>query len=229
MGIRIDPKALDEMERLFRAGTRAEAIAFRFAVDVRTVYRRLAARRLRYRRVARPAAQRDLEMRRGKIHLWLGQARRPDEMATLLGIRPRTFRAWLSRHMPELCARMKAEGQARRTAAGPRPRAQHENAERGPAPLTRARRRRIKQAYLLGYSTSAIARHYRHHPVTIWRLLQAMKVPLRPRTARSPRWIDAMREHHAGTRRQQTSSMGRECGEDSGTGSRLPDALESTR
>jgi DNA invertase Pin-like site-specific DNA recombinase len=225
MGIRIDPEELDEMERLFRAGTRAEAIASSFAVDVRTVYRRLARRRLRYRRRARPAAQRDLELRRGKIHLWVGQTRRIDEMAIMLGIRPRSFRGWLSKHMPEVYEQMKAEG---RTAAGPRAPARHASAAPGPAPLTRARRRRIKQAYLLGYSTSAIARHYRHHPATIWRLLRAMKVPLRPRTTRSPRWIDAMREHLAGARRQQMSSVRQECGEDSGTDSRLPEAPGST-
>ncbi len=180
----IPHREIEQMVAMFHAGLYAEDIADAFHLSTRAVYDRLAKRKLRYRRVASKAHRLGMEVRQGQIHRLRGQGYSVSKMAMYLGLRPRTLRAWMARHMPGLYDQMKAEQRARAMAppkvasTAPRP-----PGGSGPAPLTRWRRAAIKRAYLAGDTLAVIAARYGHHATTIWRLLRRQRVQLRTRTA----------------------------------------------
>jgi len=190
---RTDPAILAAMADMFRRGCSAEQLADLYGISLRQVQRRLARRGLHVPRRRTPAQQLAIEMRRGQIHLLRGRGLSVSQMARHLRLHPRYLRLWMSRHMLGLLEQMKAEVMARGAARAPRSSASEEGLP-ARAPLTRWRRAAIKRDYLAGYSIAAIARHYGHHRTTIWRLLRRQRVPLRPRAARSPRWLRAVRE-----------------------------------
>ncbi len=186
-------RELEEAVQMFQAGVDAEQIGRLHGIAARTVLYRLAKRGLRYRR-PRTQAERDaIDMRRGRIHLFRGQALTVGQMALQLGLRPRSLREWMVKYMPGLHDQMKAEVRARRAGAQRGPKVSPKPEPTEPLVLTRSRRAAIKRDYIHGYSIAAIARHYRHQRGTIWRLLRRQGAPMRPRTSRSPMWLRAMR------------------------------------
>lgn len=189
MPSRINPRELDAMVEKFDAGMSAEAIGRAHWISARSVQRRLAKRGLHYRRHRTAKAQTALEVRRGAIYLFRGQALSVTRMAVQLRLHPRYLRLWMSRHLPELYDQMKAEVRARR--AKPSPEAAAQAASAPPPALTRWRRTAIKRDYLGGYSIAAIALRHRQHRSTVWRLLRRQGVTLRPRATRSPMWLRA--------------------------------------
>ena len=167
---------------MFHAGVPAELMAVLLGVSERAVYQRLARRKLRFKRAATRKHVLAIQARQSLIAQLAGQLTMP-ELAARLCVRPRTLRAWMSRHMPEAYDQVKARLRAERAARG-HPRASPPRcAEPGvPMPLTRWRRSQVKRAYLAGDTLAAIARRYRHHPSTIGRLLRRQGVRLRGRT-----------------------------------------------
>ena len=188
----------DELEAaiaMFGVGICAEQIADIQGISARTVLWRLARTGLRYRRRRLSAQQLAFEVRRGHVHLMRGRGLPLTLMGMELGLRPRSLRAWMTRNMPELYDQMKAEVHAaivaRSSDRHPEPPARppHPDELVRPAPLSRAQRAVIPRHYLAGYSIRAIARHFRQHRATIWRLLRRSGVPMRPRASRSPMWL----------------------------------------
>ena len=172
------------MASMFSAGLRANVLADAFNVSERTVYLRLAKRGLHYRRPRTRKQQLAIEMRQGKLYRLRGAGLTIPQMAAHLGIQARTLGAWLRRHIRALYEQMQAEARALRAATRPKPvlAPVRPGTPAGPVPLRRWRRSRIKQAYLAGDTLVVIARRYRHHSTTIWRLLRRQGVRLRPRT-----------------------------------------------
>jgi len=187
---RTEPAVLTAMADMFRRGCSVEELADIYSLSVRQVQRRLARRGLHVKRRRTAAVQLAIEVRQGQIHL-LCARRTVAQMALHLGLRPRYLRLWMSRHMPSLYEVMKARAREQRAVASP---TRDHDAPRPRVALTRWRRGQIGRDYRAGYSIAAIARHYGHHRTTIWRLLRLQRVPLRPRTARSPMWLRAVRE-----------------------------------
>ena len=171
-----------ETVAMFHAGVPAALMAVALGVSERAVYQRLARRKLRFKLAATRKQVLAIQARQSLIAQLEGQLTVP-ELAARLCVRPRTLRAWMSRHMPEVYDQMKARHRAVRAAPrerrAPQPRA---HAPKGPAPLTRWRRSQVKRAYLAGDALAVIARRYRHHPSTIGRLLRRQGVRLRGRT-----------------------------------------------
>ncbi len=174
---------LDQMVSMFNAGLRPDVLASAFGISERAVYFRLAKRGLHYPRPRTRKQQLAIEVRQGKVNQWCSRFS-VVQMAAYLGVRPRTLRAWLAKHMPQLYDQMKANLRTRRAA---RPKAVRISAPParppGPLPLTRWRRAQVKRAYLAGDTLAVIARRYGHHTTTIWRLLRRQGVRLRERTA----------------------------------------------
>ncbi len=184
------------MAGMFAAGLRAEALAYAFGISERAVHARLARRGLHYARSRARTHKQELAIqdRLGAIHLLRGRGLTVEQMASHLRIQVRTMRAWLRRHATGLYAQLKEEALARRRAARtcpPRVLLPPTQAP-GPLPLTKWRRAQIKLAYEQGATLAAIARRYRHHPTTIWRLLRRQGVRMRPRIARQRAHAPAM-------------------------------------
>jgi IS30 family transposase len=192
----LDPADVENTLRLFHAGVSADEIGDILGVGGRAIHYRLRRRGLRYPHRASGAVKLAAEVRRGRIYLMRGGALTVPQMAGQLGVRTRTLRAWMTRHVPEIYEQMKAEASAQRAAKSRRARRVRRPASSAPMPLTRWRRAAIKAAYLAGYSAAAIARRYHQAPVTIWRLLRRQRVPPRPPAQRSPRWLEARRPTH---------------------------------
>ena len=199
---RIAARDLEDAVRMFEAGASAFEIGRIYGVTARAVQYALARRGLRYRRQAREHIRVAREARRGQIHLLRGRGLTREQMARHLGIGIGPLRAWMRTHMPGLHAQLKAEARAagRRPLAPPKDRPAR-------APRVRLQRRsplhgkRVERDYLAGYSMSAIARHYGSYPFAVWRVLRRRGVPPRPRTRRSPRWLEAMRDARRGRNR----------------------------
>lgn len=188
---------LEEAVQMFQAGVDADQIGRVHGISARTVLYRLAKRGLHYRRPRTRAEQLAIEVRQGRIHLLRGQMLTVSQMALQLRLRPRSLREWMAKHMPGLHAQMKGEVRTRQAAARRRPEQPQRPEPTEPLALTRARRAKIKRDYAIGYSIAAIARHYRHHRTTIWRLLSRQGVRMRPRGSRSPMWLRFMRQWRA--------------------------------
>ena len=190
---------VDEIVVLFRAGVTAEEIARLYHITARAVRYRLAGRGCHYRRAARADLRLAGEMRRGEIHRLRGQGLPLEQMAAHLGLHVVSLRIWMQRNMPALYAQMKAERRAKRPRPSPvpesRPALRRRKARRRPRCAPQGAR--LRRDYLAGYSIGALARHYRAHPWTVWRVLRLLGVSLRPRTQRSPRWLEAFQQARA--------------------------------
>ena len=171
---------LDEMARLFHAGVSAVEIGKVYRLTGRAVLYHLAKRGLRYRRRAPPKKRVAIEMRRAQVHLLRGQGLTVRQMAARIGIGRVTFQRWMQRHMRDVYVQLTRESRARRC--------------KPPVLRPPLRPRRIRDLYVGGHSIVAIARHYRRHPQTIWRVLEGLGVPRRSRHERSPMWLRASRE-----------------------------------
>ncbi len=182
-----------DIARMFRAGAAASEIAQLYGVTVQAVHARLSRRGLHFQRKATRRERLAIEMRRARIHLLRGRLLSLAQMARELRLSRDHLSDWMRRHMPGLHAQLRDE----RT----RPHGAQARPIRSAPPAARRRRRarraphrvRVRRDYLAGYSIAAIARHYRAHPWTIWRVLRRQGVAFRPRFRRSPRWLDAMK------------------------------------
>ncbi len=184
-----------ETVSMFHAGVPAELMAIALGISERAVYQRLARRKLRFKRTATRRQVLAIQTRQSLIAQVAVQTS-VSQLAARLGVRPRTLRAWMSRHTPEfydqMKARLRAERATRRLPTAVPPRRPEPAA---PVPLTRWRRSEIKRAYLAGETLAVIARRYHHHPSTIGRLLRRHGVKLRGRTDHlHGRRVDAHRE-----------------------------------
>ncbi len=193
-GVPLRREQVEDIVRLFEAGVAVEEIAAIHQVCTRAVQYRLARRGLRARRQPIAAVRLAIDTRRAQIHLLRGRGRSIGQMATELRLHPARLRLWMRQHMADLYAQMRTERRKRpRKETSKRPvrspaRASAPVRRRGPLQATR-----VCRDYELGYSIAAIARHYRAHPWSVWRVLRRKGVSLRSRTRRSPMWLAAMR------------------------------------
>ena len=169
---------LDEMVRMFHAGSRAGEIGQRLRVSARAVRYHLAERGLRYQRGMTAQAQLALENRRGRIYLLRGRGQTLAQMAVELRLHPDALRVWLGRHMPELYEQMTTESAAQwRERLRKRP-------KRPQRTMARSFERQVRALYGRGQSIAAIARQLGRHPMTVWRVLRCRVEADRPRRPR---------------------------------------------
>ncbi len=190
---RLSPTQVDEIVRMFHAGASAAEIADVYGVSAQAIHARLRGRGLCYRR--RPTARERLaiDMRRNAIHLLRGRNLALAAMAKEVRLAPDRLRRWLRKHMPSLLDQLRSEHPRARAEPRPSRRAPAAGPKRRRKPLHAPQAARVCRDYHAGYSTHAIARHYRSSSSSVWRTLRRHGVELRPRVKRSPMWLAAMR------------------------------------